>query len=102
MKNRERFYNASQFLGGYFHLDWGDDFDEPEEVVAQFIKDTHRQTRADALRELRQILAEFQGPDLNEVMLDIDCYYSPERYRGVPMREWLEEVITELEQSLKD
>ena len=100
MKNRGRFYNASQFLSGYFHLDWKDDFDEPEEAVAQFIKDSDRQMRADALDDLRQIVAEFHGPDLNRVMLEIDCYYSPERYRGVPMREWLNQVIMELENSI--
>jgi hypothetical protein len=33
-------------------------------------------------------------------MLSICCYYSPERYRGMPMRQWLDEVIAELEQSL--
>jgi hypothetical protein len=100
MNTRDRFENAHQFLAGYFHPDWGDDYDEPEEVVAQFIKDTHRQTRIDTLRELREIIAEFHGPDLDRIMLGIGCFYNPERYRGVPMREWLEEVITELERSL--
>jgi hypothetical protein len=102
MKNRERFENASQFLGCYFHMDWGDQFKEPEEAVAQFIKDADRQTRVDALVELRQIVAEYQGPDLDKVVLEIDCYYDPERHQGVPMREWLEQVMGELEQSLSE
>ena len=101
MKNRDRFENAHQFLAGYFHPDWGEDYNEPEEVVAQYIKHTDRQIRADALHELRQIVAEFHGQDLNKIILGIGCFYSPERYRDVPMHEWLEEVITELEHSLK-
>jgi hypothetical protein len=102
MKNRDRFENAHQFLGGYFHPDWGDDYNEPEEVVAQFIKDTHRQTRINVLRELREIIAEFQGPDLDRIILSIGCFYSPERYRGITMRDWLEAVIAELENSLNE
>jgi|GEM_PF-2783978 len=100
MKTRERFEHANQFLGCYFNPDWHCDFDEPEEAVAEYIKYASPRTRAGALHDLRQIIAEFQGPDLNRAMLEIDCYYSPERFRGVPMRQWLDEVIAELEQSL--
>jgi len=101
MNISERFPHAYQFLASYFNPDWGEDYDEPEGVVAQFIKDADCQSREDALSDLRQIIEEFDGADLNKVMLAIACFYSPERYRGVPMREWLEEVITELEQSLR-
>ncbi|HEX4085640.1 MAG TPA: contact-dependent growth inhibition system immunity protein [Chthoniobacteraceae bacterium] len=101
MKNIERFENAFQFLSG-FDLDWHDDYAEPEEIVAEYIEYADRRNRADTLGELRQILAEFQGPELNKAMLSICCFYSPERYRGVPMREWLDEVIGELERSLID
>ncbi len=100
MKNRERFENASQFLACYFNLDWHEDFKEPEDAVAQFITDADRETRAAALHDLRQIVAEFPGPQLNQVMLEIDCYYSPERFRDMTMRAWLDEVIAELERSL--
>jgi hypothetical protein len=101
MTNRERFKNASQFLSG-FHLDWHDEFNEPEEALAAFIKDTDRQERTDILCELHQMLAEFQGRELNKAVMSISCFYSPERYRGVPMREWLDEVIGELERSLNE
>ncbi len=102
MRNREQFYNASQFLGCYFHLDWHEDFNQPEDAVAQFIKDADAQTRGDTLHELRQIIAEFPGPQLNKVLIEICCCYSPERHRGVPMREWLDQVIAELERSLSN
>lgn len=101
MKNLERFENAAELLSS-FHLDWRDEFDEPEDAVAQFIQYADHQTRVNALRELGEIIAEFQGPDLNKTMLSMSCYYSPERYRGMPMGEWLEEVIAQLEQSLSD
>jgi hypothetical protein len=100
MKNRERFEHAHQFLSGYFHQDWHEDFDEPEEAVAEYMRYANPRSRAGALHNLRQIIAEFQGPDLNRVMLEIGCYYSPERYRGTSMRQWLDEVVAELEQSL--
>ena len=100
MKNIERFENATQFLAGYFHQDWHEVFNEPEEAVAQFIKDADRQTRADTLRDLRQIVAEFPEAELGNVMLSICCYYSPERYRSITMREWLNQVIAEIERSL--
>jgi hypothetical protein len=101
MKNIERFKNATQFLSG-FHLDWKDEFEEPEEAVTEFINDASRQKRMEILRELHQIIAEYPGLELNKAMLSICCFYSPERYRGVPMREWLDEVIAELERSLKE
>jgi hypothetical protein len=100
MKNRERFENAGQFLACYFHLDWNEEFKKPEDAVAQFIKDVDAQTRVDAVRELRQIIAEFPGPQLNRVLLEIGCYYSPEGHRGIPMRAWLDQVIMEIERSL--
>ncbi len=56
MKNIERFENASQFLACYFNLDWHDDFKEPEEAVAQFIKDADRQTRAAAFQDVEYLL----------------------------------------------
>ena len=99
MKNIERFKNATQFLSGYFHQDFSDQFEGPEEAVAQFIKDADHRTRADALHDLHQIVAEFQGLNLDDVVFEIGCYYDPERHRGVPMREWLNQVIAEIERS---
>jgi len=100
MKNIDRFENASQFLACYFHQDFSDQFEGPEEAVAQFIQDADHRTRANAVHDLHQIVAEFQGSHLDDVVLEIGCYYDPERHQGVPMREWLNQVIAEIERSL--
>jgi hypothetical protein len=103
MKDNEQFENAGQFLGCYFHQDFSFEFGEPEVAVKKFIADSDGTLRAAVAQELRQVIAECDDRKLTDfVFLELGCYYSPERHRGVPMREWLNQIIAALEQSLSD
>lgn len=99
--NREEQEEAYQFMAGYFHQDFSTEFGEPENAVSTFIRESSFATRDKVVRQLRTILNENSGDDLDRVLLaDLGCFYVPAKHRGITARVWLEEVVTELQKSL--
>lgn len=97
---KKKFENAFQFLGGYFHQDFGVEFGEPEIAVGKFINENSAAARAAVLNELRQIIAESSEQELDDAVFELGCYYSPQRHRGITMVAWLQQVVAQIEQSL--
>ncbi len=94
------FENAFQFFSCYFYQDFSTEFGDPEIAVQKFIDDTDAPTRSAALNELRQLISELGGHDLERTVFELGCYYSPERHRGISMSAWIGEVVREIELSL--
>lgn len=97
---KEKFNNLFQFLAGYFNQDFSIEFGEPEIAVRKFIEDTDAVTRDAVALELRQMLAETDDHELEDVVFELGCYYSPQRHRHIAMRRWLEQVVEEIQRSI--
>ena len=102
MKEKDQFENARQFLGCYFHQDFCDEFGEPEIAVERFVQENSAEFRGAVARELDRAIAECDDRQLTDLIFSLGCYYSPDRHRGVSMREWLGKVIAALERSLTE
>lgn len=94
---RQRFRALDQFLSGYFHQDWKDDYDwqgavPNTEEVARFFKSQN--PPADVARtaeELRRFLA-LGDEEVRDALDRISLAYNP-RARGLSHRQWLENLL---------
>jgi hypothetical protein len=100
--NESRYSNAYQFFAGYFHQDFSREFSQPEDAVEKFIAENPKTMRALALKDLRDILAQYDGEALDGLILELGCYYSPMKHRRVPTAQWLSGVAEMLENSLSN
>lgn len=100
MDYRKQFYNLSQFMGGYFHQDWKDEYDwkgqTPSfEPVVHFYKAKNPPAIiAKTIEEMQRFLAlQLNDEELKEVLqLNFHVSYNPQP-RGLTKRQWLEEVL---------
>jgi hypothetical protein len=95
---KERFENSFQFLAGYFHEDFVEEFGGPEEAVQAFIADSDVALQEKVVRELRQLLAEASDRELEEAVFELGCHYRPLEQDG-EMAIWLEQVVVGIERS---
>jgi CdiI immunity protein len=94
---RQRFRALEQFLSGYFHQDWKDDYDwrgetPNTEEVARFFKSQN--PPADVARtaeELRRFLS-LDDQEIRDALDRINLAYNP-RARGLTERRWLETLL---------
>jgi RNase adaptor protein for sRNA GlmZ degradation len=98
--NEVKYKNAFQFLAGYFHEDFSIEFNNPEMAVKKFIGENDAAARSEVIRELQDVLSNYEGENLEKVILGLGCYYSPKKHRNISMEEWLKEVITQIGTSL--
>lgn len=100
MDYRKQFYDLNQFIGGYFHQDWGIDYDwkgeEPDfETVVRFYKAKNPPaTVARTTEQLQRFLAlRLDDEQVEEVVgREFRSFYNPGP-RGLTERQWLEEVL---------
>ena len=91
------FENLFQFFGGYFYECFGDDFETPETAVECFIEGNDRTARSAVIEQLRYLITECPDEELEGVVFTLGCYHKP-----LLMGEWLQQVLAQLENSLKD
>jgi len=99
MTEKQKFPNAFQFFASYFHQDFTDDFGEPEAAIESFIAGSDQAIRAKTLQEIRQLLDVYPESDLEQVVFELGCYYSPSRHRGLSMSQWLKGIVDQFERA---
>jgi len=79
----------TQFLGGYFHQDWVDEFECPNEVL----KYATSSESIDFLKKVHEELVELGclNLDNDKNLIKLGCYYFPQS-DGFTEQAWLKEV----------
>lgn len=98
MKKSEEIF---QFFGAYFHEDWDLEASSPDDVVYNYLKDTHgTQMADDVISSINEYLAA-AGDDAsieNDLYEKFGCYYLPSA-DGFGARQWLMHVVQLLSQN---
>ena len=95
------FPELTQFLGGYLHEDWVDDYETADEAVFHFLSVARVEQVSAAKRELDAFMKlNLDDASLAEALsLDLGCSYYPPG-DGLSCREWLSTVQALLTQHL--
>lgn len=101
MKVEEKYPELYQFFGGAFHQDWNCDFASPEDVIRNYIKESHRIWVEQAIQELEILLKEknTKAEWYRIISDDFGCEYSL-RLRNLDPVEWLKKILKQLEEEL--
>jgi CdiI immunity protein len=89
----------SQFLGGYFHQDWGLEANDWQGIVEHYRSEQNLEEREAAASEIDRLLLEPMNTDQLGTYLfrELHCYYLPRPDLGGPdVREWLRQVAVAL------
>ncbi len=89
MNATERYPETLQFLGGYLHQDWPEDYATADEAVRVAIAESDAKRLRGVERELPTLLR-LPEDDLRAVLAELCDYYPPGDGRS--WRGWLEEV----------
>ena len=103
--NDKRFYELGQFLGGYFHQDWGVVHDwkeqEPnfEALVRSYTASDNARNVGEVVRQLKQFLALPLTDGQLKKIVSQEFYvdYNPVG-RGSTLRQWLERILEILQE----
>lgn len=94
------FPELQQFLAGYFHQDWVDDYKNADEVIASFISESDRETITNVKQELNKLmLAEQSEQEIQDFLFyGIGCnYYYPHEWKNGML--WLQHVYLTLSEA---
>ena len=99
-KTQENYYFLYQFLGGYFHQDWKDDYDwkgkEPlfEDVVHHYKTEDSKEGVVETINQLTEFLnSDLSDEEIHRIVEeDFSSWYTP-RSRGMNKRKFLEKVL---------
>lgn len=96
------FPQLEQFFG-YFHQDWVLDYGTEEMAIAQFLEESTEDARSKLLEEIRRLLAlDWELPVLRQYLLrDLGCCYAFPNTAGMGPREWLLDLLCNLEKASK-
>ncbi len=94
--NTEKYQTLYQFLSGYFHQDWPEEFGTVEEVIKAFIINEPEVIRRKAHSELEHLIYDIGNRKVDQTILDeLGCYYNPE-VDGVTILDWLQFLCSKL------
>ncbi len=90
MTLNNEFSQLEQFLGGYFHQDWMDEFGVEEMAIKAYAEGVNQQTINNTLDELDKLLSlGLPEAALRQMMVDnLLCEYNPDP-DGISMTNWL-------------
>lgn len=102
MKVKEKNPELLQFLGGGFHEDWSCDFDTPEAVIRNYIKQSHHTWIEEAIKELQAFLRnEHSAEELKNILYyDFGCEYRFDEGENNNPREFLQKALKQLQEEL--
>ena len=90
---------ASQFFSAYFHEDWRADFETPDDLVSDFLRNEYESPPVlkSIAAGIRAVCAGCESDeDVAHELERLGCYYWP-RLHGALAREWLLSVADRLE-----
>jgi hypothetical protein len=95
--NTKNFPNLVQFLGGYFHQDFIDDYGTPDNAIKAFLSENSPETVQAVCRELDEVIPLVEQMDNPNDFLYrvIGCFYYPQA-DGFTVVEWLRHVRQQL------
>ena len=82
-----------QFIAGYFHQDWPEEAQSPEEIITNYAASEPREVVEESLNELKQLIAEVKSEaQLKHILLvDLGSYYDP-TFHNQTISAWLQSV----------
>ena len=95
---KRRYTNLSQFFGSYFHQDWVEEFDCPNEALENAINSEPREFIEKVFNEFKELNLSETGRE--NMLIELDCYYAPES-DGISVSDWLIKVEKEIVESCK-
>ena len=96
--NTKDFTSLAQFLGGYFHQDWVDEFSTYEDAIAAFKNGEPAEYISFVCEELERTLLLIRGgaEDPERVLKQLGCYYNPTA-AGLCVADWFEKIQEQLQ-----
>ncbi|KTC63139.1 hypothetical protein AO262_17655 [Pseudomonas fluorescens ABAC62] len=94
---KTNFYELQQFLAGYFHQDWVDEYKCADDVIAIFKSESSAKTTTKVIQEIRILLTlkKTEKQLQNFLFYDIGCnYYHPHEWTDGTS--WLEHICLSL------
>lgn len=91
---------VKQFIGSYFHQDWGIDHDTVDDVISVY-KKSHPQVEREKLAEaLRSYAREMRNGRIKKpaLFLEFRCEYDP-IVEGLSEENWLDSIASRLSES---
>jgi len=90
----------SEFFGAYFHQDWMLDSDDPDTIIAGYLRTVSEQVRRRVAAAIREYAARYcDDKELEERLFsDLGCEYLPSA-DGQSARSWLAHVVGQLDKS---
>lgn len=97
MSGPEEFPALEQFLGGYFHQDWGLDFSDPESLIHSFLERAEEEFVQDVIHDLESVLAVPRGEaEMKDLLFRrLGCYVEPSAFGQTytQFAWWLRDVL---------
>jgi hypothetical protein len=90
------------FMSAYFHQDWTDEADNPDQVIENYLTAEPREYTVGSLEEIRRLLGERRADaELEQYLLvRLGCYYDPTA-DGVTVSQWLQIIADRLDRALR-
>lgn len=89
--------NLEQFFSCYFHQDWTEEFDSPDDAIDAYLASENAETKLNAGNELKKLLDAFSdNQSLQQVLDSLGCYYDSSA-DSLEVNEWLKSVFSKLE-----
>lgn len=97
MTTRERTERLKSFFAAYFHQDWMEDAERPEEVVEQYLATAIPDEAARLAEDIRAFLESCsdEAELRDRLFRELGCYYDPTA-DGVAARDWLLQIVSAL------